>query len=205
MSANTYNNNHTTDELIYFLRKLETKVGGAERTKSIMVNKVVGLGMDQAAVNAFWARADVQSDPRNPRNKPTRGSKARHDDTDDDADVDDEEEKEDEEEPFDRVEAEAEASGHSEDGAAPAEDNNELPNVAPQPTLPQALIDELKLKAITWRLAKTKLMQQGLTTNDFTYFVHPARKAFRDAEARAWPISPEGLERLKSEYPYQGK
>jgi hypothetical protein len=53
MSANTYNNEYTTDELIYFLRKSGTKVGGAERTKSIMVNKAVGLRMDQAAMNAF--------------------------------------------------------------------------------------------------------------------------------------------------------
>jgi hypothetical protein len=49
-----------------------------------MLNKAVGLAMDQAAVDTFWARGDVQSDPINPKNRLPRGSKVRNKDIDDD-------------------------------------------------------------------------------------------------------------------------
>jgi hypothetical protein len=128
MSQNDYER-YTSKELIHLIRNNGNTVGASkqERNKHNLIQKALGLGLDRAVVDTFWA----QSDQTNPRDKPARRSKARknahtgNDDTpeDDRAEHEDsgnEEEKEEEigDEPF--HESEAEASGYR---AEPNDDN----------------------------------------------------------------------------------
>jgi hypothetical protein len=87
---------YTNAQLLFLLRYYDVTVGQNERTKSKLVNKAVNrLHLDQKALDAFWARSDVQADKRHPNNLPKRKSRRKKNTKDDNEDEEGEEDDED--------------------------------------------------------------------------------------------------------------
>jgi hypothetical protein len=88
---------YTNAQLLFLLRFHKVPVSENERTKNKLVSKVATrLDFDQATLDAFWARGDVQADKRHPNNLPKRKSRRKKNTKDDNEDEEGEEEDEDE-------------------------------------------------------------------------------------------------------------
>jgi hypothetical protein len=67
---------YTNAQLLFLLRFHKVPVSENERTKNKLVSKAAKrLYFDQATLDAFWARGDVQADKRHPNNLPKRKSR----------------------------------------------------------------------------------------------------------------------------------
>jgi hypothetical protein len=88
---------YTNAQLLFLLRFHKVPVSENERTKSKLVSKAATrLDFDQATLDAFWARSNVQADQRHPNNLPKRKSRRKKNTKDDNEDEEGEEEDEDE-------------------------------------------------------------------------------------------------------------
>jgi hypothetical protein len=88
---------YTNAQLLFLLRFHKVPVSENERTKNKLVSKAATrLDFDQATLDAFWARSDVQADERHPNNLPKRKSRRKKNTKDDNEDEEDEDEDEDE-------------------------------------------------------------------------------------------------------------
>jgi hypothetical protein len=88
---------YTNAQLLFLLRFHKVPVSENERTKSKLVSKAATrLDFDQATLDAFWARSDVQADERHPNNLPKRKSRRKKSTGDDNEDEEGEEDDEDE-------------------------------------------------------------------------------------------------------------
>jgi hypothetical protein len=88
---------YTNAQLLFLLRFHKVPVSENERTKNKLANKAATrLDFDQATLDAFWARGDVQADKRHPNNLPKRKSRSKKNTKDDNEDEEGEEADEDE-------------------------------------------------------------------------------------------------------------
>jgi hypothetical protein len=82
---------YTNAQLLFLLRFHKVPVSENERTKNKLVSKAATrLDFEQRALDAFWARSDVQADKRHPINLPKRKSRRKKSTGDDNEDDEDE-------------------------------------------------------------------------------------------------------------------